>query len=181
MIRNTVYLEGVKRLSIGLVLPVLLAGCTGASQWLSGSSVSHNPSVGYPTELDAIQIGTTTKEEVQLKLGTPTDIQQSSGNGRGVESWAYAKSAFVVHPLRYVPGFGVLVQSHQHPRASFSISFSADGVVNGMVLREVQPMGDPGGARALLETPKISLYGSQNPLTRQSWQGTHIQTNMSMN
>jgi len=181
MSRNNGCLEGVKRVSIGFALSFLLAGCTGASHGLSGFSVSHNPSGGYPAELDAIQIGITTKEEVQLKLGTPTDIQQSSGNGRGVESWAYAKSAFVVHPFRYVPGFGVLAQSRQHRWASFSISFSADGVVNGMVLREVQPMGDPGGARALPETPKISLYGSQNPLTRQSWHGTHIQTHMSIN
>lgn len=148
-------------------LLILLTGCTTTGDWLSGSAAKRDPAIIFPKKLEHIQIGLTTKDEVRNLLGNPTDIQLSSDHNQARESWAYAKVNPSIHPLQYIPGFGVFALSHQPRPSSFSISFSPKGIVDGIVLRDVQPFGNSGASRAVSgATADVSSYGMNNPLTR---------------
>ncbi len=154
-----------------IFLILLLTGCTAAGDRLSGSALHRDPAIAYPTRLDHIHIGVTTKDEVRNFLGNPTDIQLSSDHNQAHESWAYAKANPSIHPLQYVLGFGALSLSKQQHQSSFSISFSPDGIVDGIGLRDVQPFGDAGASLSTLGTPSHVLpYGTNNPLTHHARQ-----------
>ena len=152
-----------------IFLILLLTGCTVTGDRLSGSAFHRDPGIAYPTSLDHIHIGVTTKGDVRNLFGNPTDIQLSSDHSPARESWAYAKASPSIHPLQYVPGFGALALPKHHGTASFSISFSSDGVVEGIALREVQPYGEPGASLSAWKSPSvIHPYGRNNPLVHLS-------------
>ena len=151
-----------------IFLLILLTGCTTAGDWLSDSAARHDSAIAYPKKLEQIQIGVTTKDQVRNLLGNPTDIQLSSDHNQASESWGYAKGNPSIHPLQYVPGFGVFALSKQPRPSSFSISFSPEGIVDGIVLRDVQPFGNSGASREVSGTPsEVTPYGTNNPLTHQ--------------
>lgn len=154
-----------------IFLILLLTGCTAAGDRLSGSALHRDPAIAYPTSLDHIHIGVTTKEEVRNLFGNPTDIQLSSDHNQARESWAYATANPSIHPLQYVLGFGALSLSTQQHQSSFSISFSPDGIVDGIGLRDVQPFGEAGASLSTLGTTSHVLpYGMNNPLTHHARQ-----------
>ena len=152
-----------------VVLMVGLTSCTAVGDWLSGSVRDRHPTILYPNKLESVRIGATTKEEIRSLFGNPTDLQVSLENGTARESWAYADTKASLNPVQYIPGLGVLALLKEPDPSSFSISFSSDGVVDGIVVREVQPFGDPGALR--IQTgpgAKVASYGTYNPLVRQS-------------
>ena len=154
---------GMLLLAISFML--LSSGCTTAGDWLSGSAADREQAMPYPTQLEHVQIGVTTKDEIRNMLGNPTDIRLSSDHNQASESWANANPS--INPLQYIPGFGAFAFSMKQPRSSFSISFSSDGVVDGITLRDVQPLGESwasGTGRGPM--PKPYPYGKNNPLTR---------------
>ena len=157
-----------------MVIPILAifvivssGGCSVAQDWLKGSAVHSDSVFSYPTSLDRVQIGATTKSDIQNLFGRPTDIQRSSDHQQPSESWSYSKVNHAIHPLQYVPGFGVFAFSKQKHQPSFSISFSSDGIVDGIGLREVLPYGEH---RAVVSTlgrkSAVQFYGTKNPMTR---------------
>jgi len=150
-------------------LIILLTGCTTAGDWLSGSAAKRDSAIAYPKKLSKVQIGVTTKDEVRNLWGNPNDLQISSNNGTTHEAWGYASADPSVHPLQYVLGFGVFAIPRHSADPSFAISFSSEGVVEGMVLREVQPFGEFGVSKRVSEPhSSISPYGSKNPLMHNS-------------
>ena len=154
---------------------VLLTGCTAAGDRLSGSALHRDPAITYPTSLDSIHIGGTTKDEVRSLFGNPTDIQLAPNHTQARESWAYARANPSTHPLQYVPGFGVFALSKHSRQSSFSVSFSSDGIVDGIGLRDVQPLGVAGASMSTIGTtyPVLS-YGMNNPLTHHARQDTSV-------
>ena len=163
-----------------IFLILLLTGCTAAGDRLSGSALHRDPAISYPTSLDHIHIGVTTKDDVRNLFGNPTDIQLSSDHNQAHESWAYAKANPSIHPLQYVLGFGALSLSKQQHQSSFSISFSPDGIVDGIGLRDVQPFGEAGASLSTLGTTSHVLpYGINNPLTHHARQDASVGSEMS--
>ncbi len=139
---------------------------------MSGSTADREPAVAYPTELDRVHIGVTTKDEIRRMLGDPTDIRLSSDRDQGSESWAYANANPSINPFQYVPLAGVFAVPGQRHRSSFSISFSPDGVVDGITLRDVQPLGESWTPKAERRTTSgPDPYGRHNPLTRRNVPG----------
>ena len=151
-----------------LFLMILLAGCTTAGDWVSGSAAHRDPALAYPKQLDRVQIGVTTKDEVRNLLGPPTDVRLSPDQTQASESWAYAKADPAIHPMQYIPGLGGFMLSKHRRQASFSISFSSHGIVDGIVLGDVQPVGESGASKVeRATTAEPYPYGRNNPLTRQ--------------
>jgi len=154
---------------VPIVLLLFLAGCSSVGDLLSGEQNSQHPGLVYPPQLESVFIGQTTKEEVRNLFGNPTDLQVSSDHDSAHESWAYAKANPAINPLQFVPGFGVLALSEGQGVYSFSMSFSASGVVEGVWLREVQPYGDGSATVATIQgTSSVQPYGRNNPLTHHS-------------
>ncbi len=150
-----------------IFLILFLIGCTAAGDRLSGSAIHRDPAIAYPSSLDSIRIGGTTKDEVRNLLGAPTDIQRSSDATGTRESWAYAHADPAIHPLQYVLGVGAFALSDQQRQPSFSISFSSDELVDGVAVRDIQPFGESGASTIALGTvSEVSPYGTNNPLTR---------------
>jgi len=150
-----------------VLLILLLSGCTTAGDWLSGSAAHSDSAFAYPPLLDQVQISATTKGDIQNLFGNPTDIQLSSDHQQPNESWSYSEANPSINPLQYVPGFGVLVFSKQEYQPSFSISFSPDGIVDGIGLMDVQPYGEQRAfATTLGRKSAVQSYGMNNPMTR---------------
>ena len=87
-----------------MVIPILaifvivsLEGCSVAQDWLKGSAVHSDSVFSYPTSLDRVQIGATTKSDIQNLFGRPTDIQRSSDHQQPSESWSYSKAHHAIH------------------------------------------------------------------------------------
>ncbi len=152
-----------------MFLIFVLAGCTAGGNVLSGDSANLDPALVHSSQLDRIHIGVTNKEEVRVLLGDPTDLQLSSRNGGATESWGYAKADPPIYPWQYFPVIGVVAFSSDHTRHSFSISFSHEGIVEGVMLEAVQPYGDKKLFSTTHEpgTP-VRSYGRYNPLVRYS-------------
>lgn len=145
---------------------IFLTGCTTAGDWLSHPVAKGNSNTLYPMQLERVQIGVTTKDDVQHLLGAPTDIQLSSDHSQASEAWSYAQASPSINPLQYIPGFGILALSKQQHQASFSFSFTPDGVVDGIGLGEVQPYGEQRDLVPMAgKTATIQSYGGNNPLT----------------
>ena len=163
-----------------LFLMILLTGCTTAGDWVSGSAAHRDPAIAYPKQLAQVQIGVTTKDEVRNLLGPPTDVRLSSDQTQASESWAYAKADPAIHPLQYIPGLGGFMLSKHQRQSSFSISFSSHGIVDGIVLRDVQPVGESGASKVESgTTAKPYPYGRNNPLARQRGRGIASQAETS--
>ncbi|MDA0739257.1 MAG: hypothetical protein O2999_08425 [Nitrospirae bacterium] len=127
-----------------------------------------SPGIAYPEQLETVQIGVTTKEDVRHLFGAPTDLQVSSAGGLTRESWAYASTHPKINPWQYFLGFGVLALSKEIPRDSFAISFSPEGTVEGIGIREFQSFDlDLSQKNISGNQPRHMSYGMNNPLTHQ--------------
>ena len=152
---------------LAFVALVFFSGCTAAGDYIAGSSIKQDPAIQYPPALDHIIIGVTTQDEIRQFFGNPTDLQTSAANGRPRESWSYAVTEPPIHPLQYIPFAGALALPKPPKVESFSVSFSEQGVVEGISLWKVQPYNESG--TYLLFTPPyqdIHPYGLNNPLAR---------------
>lgn len=158
-----------------IVLLALLSGCAALGDLISGSAVQRDPAIAYPEQLKDVQIGVTTKEDVRNLLGEPTDLQISSDDGSARESWAYAQTPSKINPLQYIPGLGFLALPKDGLRHSFAISFSPEGTVEGIALREVQPSDASQASKGLPKDQNSPLsYGNNNPLAHYSKQGDFV-------
>lgn len=147
------------------ILLWFLTGCTAFGDWVAGAT-HKSPGIAYPEQLETVQIGVTTKEDVRHLFGAPTDLQVSSVGGLTRESWAYASTHSKINPLQYVPGVGVLALSKKIPRHSFAISFSPEGTVEGIGIREFQSFDLDLSQKKLSGSPSGHMsYGMNNPLT----------------
>ncbi len=125
----------------------------------------------YPSQLESVRVGETTKEEVRNLLGNPKDLQVSSDQGHSHESWAYARADPFIHPLQYVPILGVLALAQDQSEYAFSISFSPEGLVESVGIQEVQPYGEERvPASTIVAGSPVQSYGTNNPLTHHSKQ-----------
>lgn len=177
MMNNHFLFTSKHRAMVFLVLVGLLTGCTSWGDRLSGTASHPNPSIEYPKVLEHVKIGLTTKEEVRELVGNPTDLQVSSVGGSTRESWAYAETYPKIHPLQYIPGVGVFALSNKRPPPSFAISFSSKGVVDGIVLREVQPSGADQTSKDSSEHQAWPMsYGKNNPLSHHSTQEGSVES-----
>ncbi len=154
---------------MGIILSLcFLTGCTALGDFVSGSNSHRSSGIAYPEQLETVQIGVTTKEDIRHLLGDPTDLQVSSVEGLTRESWAYARTYPRINPLQYFLGVGALALSKEVTRHSFAISFSPEGTVEGIGIREVQSM-DIGLSR--MPPSEVSsqpiTYGMNNPLAHQ--------------
>jgi hypothetical protein len=157
----------------------IFVGCSAAGNWLSGSATNSDPAM-FPIQLEGVQIGVTTKDDVQHLLGSPTDIQLSSDQHQASEAWSYAQANPSIHPLQYVPGFGKFAISKRQRQVSFAISFTSDGVVDGIGLRGVQPYGRQQVSATTSGKPStIHFYGWNNPLTHHARQDASLGSGIS--
>lgn len=150
---------------LAIVFLWFLTGCTALGDWVAGSTSHQSPAIVYPEQLVTVQIGVTTQEDIRHLLGDPTDLEVSSADGVIRESWAYARTDPKINPLQYFLGFGVLALPKENSRDSFAISFSPEGIVEGIGLREVQSL-DLDLSRKKSSGPMS--YGENNPLTHHS-------------
>lgn len=91
------------------------------------------------TQLERLEVGKTTKAEVESQLGMETGAHVSSVSDRTKESWGYAYSQVGARPGRYIPFLGVFAvgEVDDFDDASFAVSFSEDGTVSGMTQRKL--------------------------------------------
>ena len=134
-------------------------------EWLSGSAGKSYSGLIYPAKFDHITIGVTTQNKVRAVFGSPTDLQTSLRNGITRETWAYAKASPSINPLQYVPLLGVLALTDAQEGDTFSISFSSDGIVDGISVRDFQPYGGVTSVSDRLKTARdVIPYGLNNPM-----------------
>ena len=91
------------------------------------------------TQLDQIEIGTTTREQVEAKFGKPLDVQVERGAEAGIQSWGYAYTQLARHPGRFLPFVGVFFVADVMDVESraFAIDFSKEGAVAGITQRKL--------------------------------------------
>ena len=146
---------------------LVLSGCMAASEYIAGDSLKKEPAITYPVSLESVQIGKTTKEEVQNLFGYPTDIQVTSRNGISHEAWAYAAADPIIQPYQYVPLIGAYAFRDSPQRQSFSVNFSQEGFVDGISWRTVQAFGEESYDLIRIKPGSdIPSYGAKNPLGR---------------
>ena len=156
----------VMKWSVVLVF-FLVNGCSTVGDWLSGPSL--NPSVWtmYGQNLHHITLGVTTQAKVREVFGPPKDIQTSVKKGIREETWAYATANSSVNPFQYLPIIGVLALPSTQDTDAMSISFSSEGIVDGVSVRDVQPYGSAGEtSRKRQNRWAIESYGMNNPMVR---------------
>ncbi len=152
-----------------LVSLFLLCCCTAWSEKLSGPTKSQAVALHYPTQLVPIQIGRTTQQEVRQLFGNPIDIQVSSEGEVPNETWAYAKAQPPTNPAQFIPLAGYYALSDQNAAPSFSVSFSDDGMVQGLTLWDLHTYGGyPSRLYSKEDMLEEPLYGMNNPMIRQS-------------
>ena len=90
-------------------------------------------------QLERLEVGKTTKAEVESQLGMETGAHVSSVSDRTKESWGYAYAQVGSRPGRYIPFLGVFAVAEvaDFDDASFAVSFSEDGTVSGMTQRKL--------------------------------------------
>ena len=91
------------------------------------------------TQLERLEVGKTTKAEVESQLGMETGAHVSSVSDRTKESWGYAYAQVGSRPGRYIPFFGAFAVAgvDDFEDASFAVSFSENGTVTGMTQRKL--------------------------------------------
>ena len=149
----------------------LLTGCSSVGEWLSGPAGYQPSGLAYPAQYSHITIGVTTQAKVRAKFGAPTDLQTSVLNGISRETWAYAKASPSINPLQFLPFVGVFALPQRQEASAFSISFSSDGIVDGISIGDFQPYGDVRSAADRLKSARNVLpYGTNNPMVRAAQQ-----------
>jgi len=152
-------------LMVVLLILFLLTGCSSMGEWLSGSAGYRSPEFVYPVQLDHITLGVTSQAKVRAVFGAPTDLQTAVLNGISRETWAYAKASPSINPLQYLPVVGVFALPLREEAAAFSVSFSSDGIVDGISVRDFQPYGDVTSAADRFKSARaVSPYGTNNPM-----------------
>ena len=154
-----------------VLLLFLLTGCSSMGEWLSGPAGNQPPQLVYPAQFANLTIGKTTQAKVRAVFGPPTDLQTSVLNGISRETWAYAKASPSINPLQYLPLVGVLALPQRQEVAAFSISFSSEGIVNGLSVRDFQPYGDLTSTADRFKSARaVSPYGTNNPMVHAAQQ-----------
>ncbi len=145
---------------------VLLTGCVGASNWLSGSNELQDSPTASAQYFAPMRIGVTPVEEIASRFGVPDDVQFGSIEGRQIESLGYSSSAQLISPFQYIPFFGAVEiwrQGSDHT-PSAAISFSPEEQVTGLTVSTNNAYGD---IRLLRTSPRAgsssSVYGMNNP------------------
>ncbi len=145
---------------------VLLTGCVGTSNWLSGSVESQHSSFDTSHYFAPMRIGVTPVKEVASRFGVPDDVQFGSIEGRQIESLGYASSEQGITPFQYIPFFGAVEiwrQGAKHT-PSAAISFSPDERVSGLTVSSNNAYGDIRSPGISTRTrSSISIYGMSNP------------------
>lgn len=156
-----VYVTGI------LLIIFICNGCSAVGNWLSGPSPNPSVSSAYGQTLSPIMLGVTTQAQVRKMFGPPSDIQTSVNKGIREEAWAYAKAAPSINPLQYLPFIGVFALASSQHTDAFSISFSSEGRVDGVSVRDVQPYG-AGGTYGFRRpgSQAIESYGMNNPMVK---------------
>lgn len=155
-------------LKIGMlfILCMVLTSCVAASDWLSGAAPSQNSFLNPSNRFALIQIGDSTKQDVEANFGNPIDRQLHSIDGIPFESFSYSTAETEIRPYQYIPFFGALAfwspLTSQTPSAA--ISFSPEDVVSGLTLSTVNAYGDIRSSE-IAPTPdsSYSFYGMRNP------------------
>lgn len=126
-------------------------------------------SVQQQAQLDQIQIGKTTRNDVREQFGEPTAGHVSFANARVKESWAYAYARVGANPARYLPLFGALAVAGPEDveSLSFAVNFSEQGIVQGFTQRKLAryiiELARPGSAE------RVIPYGGRNLNARHSF------------
>lgn len=144
---------------------VLLSGCVGASNWLSGSPQFHDPLEASTQYFAPMRIGTTPVKEVVSRYGVPDDTQFGSIDGMQIESLGYSSSALAM-PFQYIPLFGAIEIWRQETNhtPSAAISFSTEERLSGLTVSSHNAYGDirPKGMSTRANS-SMSFYGMNNP------------------
>lgn len=144
----------------------LFTSCVGTSDWLSGPSQFQNSDLKSSLHLSPIQIGVTTKEEVLMRFGAPTDRQGSRINGITLESLSYSTSESPMTPYQYIPLFGAVAfwEPLDNHTPSAAISFSNENRVSGLTSSTIRAFGDiPSSENFNTPDSSTTFYGMRNP------------------
>ncbi len=141
-----------------IILLSSLSGCVAASETLS--VLGTTPDASSPW--DDIHIGVTTQEEVRSLLGYPTDIQRSLVGNVAHESWAYVSTNAARQPFQYLPFLGPLAMISSGDHMPFAVSFSQEGIVDGLSVSPFQVQGGLAYSRVSSEST-APIYGMKNP------------------
>jgi outer membrane protein assembly factor BamE (lipoprotein component of BamABCDE complex) len=106
----------------------------------AGCVSSGNPSARNEAAISQINIGTTTKDDVQKLLGKPNSTGRGSGNlllGKGVpvtpqmnyEIWNYTHISVEPNPAAFIPIIGLFFLGGTASSASVTIYFDENGIV----------------------------------------------------
>ena len=150
-----------------IILLGLLSGCVAASETLSDSGLMPELALDSSSSWESIYIGRTSREEVQNLFGKPTDIQVSSAGGVTHESWAYVSAPAVRQPYQYLLFFGALAMITSGDQEPFAVSFSQEGIVDGLTVSQFQAQGDDTYRILSVDAETTRpLYGMKNPLAQ---------------
>ncbi len=158
--------RSLPRIGILSLYCVLLSGCVGTSNWLSGSSENQNFSVDTSHYLAPMRIGVTPVKEVASRFGVPDDVQFGSIEGRQIESLGYSSNTHTITPFQYIPFWGAVEMWRQESNRtpSAAISFSPEERVTGLTVSSNNAYGDIRIPRTSTRaTSSSALYGMNNP------------------
>lgn len=145
---------------------VLLSGCVGASNWLSGSAEFQDSVLDSAQYFAPMRIEVTTVKEIASRFGVPDDVQFGSIDGMQIESLAYSSNELAMTPFQYIPFFGAVEiwrQGSKHT-PSAALSFSPEERLSGLTVSSNNAYGDirSQGTSSRADS-SISFYGMNNP------------------
>lgn len=145
---------------------VLLSGCIGASNWLSGSAEFQNYQLDSAQYFAPMRIGVTPAKEVVSRFGVPDDVQFGSIDGMQIESLGYSSNELMISPFQYLPLFGAVEiwrQGSNHA-PSAAMSFSPEERLSGLTISSDNAYGDiRSKGMSTHADSSISFYGIHNP------------------
>ena len=143
-----------------IILLSSLSGCVTASETLSASGTTPDSSSPW----DDLHIGVTTQDEVRSLFGQPTDIQVSSVGDGTHEAWAYVSARAARQPFQYLPFFGSLATISPSDQRPLTVSFSEEGIVDGLTVSPFQVQGSDAYSRLSFHSESTQpTYGMKNP------------------
>ncbi|MGB0908880.1 MAG: hypothetical protein ACPGYT_00835 [Nitrospirales bacterium] len=147
-----------------IILLSSLSGCVAASETLSASETT--PDSASPW--NGIHIGVTTQDEIRSRFGQPTDIQVSQVGDGTHEAWAYVSANAARQPFQYLPFFGSLATITPGDQKPFTVSFSEEGIVDGLTVSPFQVQGNNAYNRISFHSDSTQpTYGMKNPQVQQ--------------
>ena len=145
---------------------VVLTGCVGASDWLSGPTQFQDSPLEPSQHLAPLWIGVTTKQEIVASLGNPTNRHIHSIDGIQVKSLGYSTAETEIRPYQYLPLLGALafLEPIQSQPPSAAISFASEDRVSGLTVSTVNAYGDIRSSGIFTsEDFSATFYGMSNP------------------